>query len=92
MPTAPATGRMVRRGQSGASGELLSPEQQRRIDTYMQNRLQELDCFLPYNKLFSTAQQEHLFENYGIMGHISFRNDQERIASPIQISELASAC
>ncbi len=55
LPTAPATGRVMRRGQSGTSGDLLSPQQQHRIDTYFKNRLQELNCDLPYDERFKPA-------------------------------------
>lgn len=46
---------MLRRGTSGGSGELLTPEQQRHIDDYCRAELKRLDCDFPYDEAFSVA-------------------------------------
>jgi hypothetical protein len=52
-PWASPSGAMMRRGERGASGELLTAEQQRRIDAYWQAELERLGCDFPYAKSFS---------------------------------------
>ena len=52
-PWADARGAMLRRGQKGASGELLSAEDQRRIDDYWRAELQRLGCDFPYDREFA---------------------------------------
>jgi len=47
-PWVDARGKMIRRGRAGGSDELLSPQQQARIDTYWRAQLAELDCDFPY--------------------------------------------
>ena len=54
---------MMRRGQSGASSELLTPEQQRRIDDHCRAELKRLGCDFPYDASFgahSTAAEPAL--------------------------------
>ncbi len=46
-------GAMLRKGGSGGSSELLSPEQQRRIDEHCRQGLLEEGCDLPYDELFA---------------------------------------
>jgi aryl sulfotransferase len=45
-------GAMVRRGVSGGSNELLTPEQQRRIDDHCRAELVRLGCDFPYDAAF----------------------------------------
>ena len=52
-PWAKAEGAMMRRGERGSSGELLTAEQQRRIDAYWQAELERLGCDFPYAAAFS---------------------------------------
>jgi hypothetical protein len=52
-PWAEAKGAMMRRGERGASHELLTPEQQRRIDDYWRAELARLRCDFPYDEAFS---------------------------------------
>lgn len=52
-PWARPQGAMVRRGERGASRELLTAEQQRRIDAYWQAELTRLGCDFPYAEAFS---------------------------------------
>ncbi len=52
-PWANPSGAMLRRGERGASGELLTAEQQRRIDVYWQAELERLGCDFPYATAFS---------------------------------------
>lgn len=47
--------KMIRRGQAGASDELLSPEQQVHIDRFCRDRLAERGSDLPYDELFHVA-------------------------------------
>jgi hypothetical protein len=54
-PWVRSEGVMVRRGQRGASGELLSAEQQRRIDDYWRAELERLGCDFPYDQAFATS-------------------------------------
>jgi hypothetical protein len=46
---------MMRRGESGKSAELISAEQQRRIDDYWRAELVRLDCDFPYDAAFTPA-------------------------------------
>lgn len=48
-------GSVIRKGQSGSSGELLTVEQQRRIDQHMLAALEQLNCDFPYAEKFSLA-------------------------------------
>jgi hypothetical protein len=52
-PWANAKGSMMRRGESGASGELITREQQRRIDDYCRAELTRLGCDFPYDAAFN---------------------------------------
>jgi hypothetical protein len=54
-PWGKSAGAMMRRGKSGGSAELLSPEQQRRIDEYWRAELAKLDCDFPYDESFAPA-------------------------------------
>ena len=51
-PFAGGGGRMVRSGKKGASGELLSAEQQNLVDTYSRDRLRELNSDFPYDEYY----------------------------------------
>lgn len=48
-------GAMVRRGVSGGSNELLTPEQQRRIDDHCRAELKRLGCDFPYDAAFGAS-------------------------------------
>jgi hypothetical protein len=52
-PWARSTGAMMRRGASGQSAELISADQQRRIDDYWRAELARLDCDFPYDAEFA---------------------------------------
>jgi hypothetical protein len=52
-PWANPSGSMMRRGESGRSAELISPEQQRRIDDYWRAELVRLECDFPYDAEFA---------------------------------------
>ena len=54
-PWAQAQGAMMRRGERGVSGELLSAEQQRRIDDYWRAELVRIGCDFPYDAAFATT-------------------------------------
>jgi hypothetical protein len=54
-PWTNSQGSMLRRGESGRSGELLSPEQQRRIDDYWRAELGRMRCDFPYDTAFGRA-------------------------------------
>jgi aryl sulfotransferase len=49
-------GAMMRRGVSGGSGELLTPQQQRQIDDYCRSELVRLKCDFPYDAAFGTVK------------------------------------
>jgi hypothetical protein len=54
-PGAPWTrskGSMMRRGESGASAELITPDQQRRIDDHCRAELERSGCDFPYDAAF----------------------------------------
>lgn len=51
-PWAPGEGAMVRKGKTGGSRELISDEQQRRIDQYWSKQLKELGSDFPYAQRF----------------------------------------
>ncbi len=51
------SGYMVRRGASGGANELLTPEQQRRIDDYCRAELVRLGCEFPYDENFGSGQR-----------------------------------
>jgi aryl sulfotransferase len=46
---------MIRKGESGQSGELLSAAQQQRTDDYWRGELRRLGCDFPYDEAFRTA-------------------------------------
>jgi hypothetical protein len=56
-PWARAHGTMMRRGESRGSGELLSPDQQRRIDDYWRSELARMACDFPYDAAFGAADE-----------------------------------
>lgn len=47
-------GRVIRRGESGGSNELLTPAQQKRIDDHWRAELERLRCDFPYDEAFGT--------------------------------------
>ena len=47
-----SVGYMIRRGASGGANELLTPEQQRRIDDYCRSELARLGCDFPYDEMY----------------------------------------
>jgi hypothetical protein len=47
-PWSRVEGTMIRRGERAASGELLTPAQQQRIDDHCRAELERLDCDFPY--------------------------------------------
>jgi aryl sulfotransferase len=55
-PWASPKGSMMRRGKSGASGELITQEQQRRIDDYWRAELGRIGCDFPYDAAFNVAK------------------------------------
>jgi hypothetical protein len=55
-PWAKPKGAMMRRGKSGASAELLTPEQQRRIDDYWRAELERVGCDFPYDATFNARK------------------------------------
>jgi hypothetical protein len=55
-PWANAKGAMMRRGESGSSGELITPEQQRRIDDHWRAELRRLGCDFPYDDVFNAPK------------------------------------
>jgi hypothetical protein len=57
VPWTTKPGRMMRRGQPGGSDELLTLEQQERIDEYWQVELQRRNCDFPYATKFSWNSQ-----------------------------------
>ena len=46
---------MMRRGTSGGSAELITADQQRRIDDHWRAELQRLECDFPYDVEFAAA-------------------------------------
>jgi len=46
---------MMRRGQSGGSSELLTLEQQQRIDEHCRAELKRLGCDFPYDAVFGAS-------------------------------------
>ena len=48
-------GAMMRRGERGSSGELLSASDQRRIDDYWRAELTRIGCDFPYDVEFTVA-------------------------------------
>ena len=46
---------MMRRGERGKSGELISPAEQQRIDDYWRGQLQKLGSDFPYDQAFAKA-------------------------------------
>lgn len=59
-PWASGPGAMIRRGQAGTSHELISADDQHRIDEYWRAELDRLDCDFPYNEAFVTARQRRV--------------------------------
>ncbi len=57
VPWAKPHGAMIRRGQHKASGELLSPAQQQRIDDDCRTELKRLGCDFPYDEAFGPAAE-----------------------------------
>ena len=55
-PWANSTGSMMRRGESGASGELITRDQQRRIDDYWRSELERIGCDFPYDAAFNARK------------------------------------
>jgi hypothetical protein len=55
-PWANAKGAMMRRGESGASSELITSEQQRRIDDHWRAELARIGCDFPYDAAFSARK------------------------------------
>jgi hypothetical protein len=55
-PWASSRGAMIRRGERGKSGELLSPAEQQRIDDYWRAELAKLGSDFPYDEAFPKAQ------------------------------------
>ena len=51
---------MIRKGESGATAEALTPEQQARIDRYMQDGLRRHQCDFPYDTMFEMIDDPHL--------------------------------
>jgi hypothetical protein len=47
---------MMRKGASGGSSELLTPEQQLQIDDYCRRELGRLGCDFPYDAAFVTLK------------------------------------
>jgi len=54
-PWSSARGAMMRRGERGVSGELLSAADQRRIDDYWRAELRRIGCDFPYDTEFTLA-------------------------------------
>ena len=54
-PWAPAEQRLVRDGRAGASSEMLTPDQQRRLDQFCRSELRRLGCDLDYDAVFGPA-------------------------------------
>jgi hypothetical protein len=54
-PWASARGAMMRRGDRGTSGELISAADQRRIDDYWKSELRKLGSDFPYDEAFAPA-------------------------------------
>ena len=54
-PFSPPHGEMIRSGKKGTSGELLSVDQQRRIDDNCRHRLAALGSDFPYDELYGIA-------------------------------------
>jgi hypothetical protein len=55
-PWANSKGAMMRRGESGSSGELLTLEQQRRIDDHWRAELRRIGCDFPYDDVFNAPK------------------------------------
>ena len=52
-PWASPKGAMMRRGERGTSGELLTRDQQTRVDVYWRDALERLDCDFPYDEIYA---------------------------------------
>ena len=55
-PWAKPKGSMLRRGESRGSAELITPEQQRRIDDYWRAELERIGCDFPYDAAFNSSK------------------------------------
>ena len=55
-PWSKSTGSMMRRGESGASGELITRDQQLRIDDYWRAELERIGCDFPYDAAFTARR------------------------------------
>lgn len=55
-PWTNSQGSMLRRGESGSSAELISREQQLRIDDYWRGELARLECDFPYEVAFARGE------------------------------------
>ena len=55
-PWSKSTGSMMRRGESGASGELITRDQQLRIDDYWRAELERIGCDFPYDAAFNARR------------------------------------
>ena len=56
-PWSSAKGAMMRRGERGKSGEMLSPVEQRRIDDYWRAELARLGSDFPYDERYGSGQR-----------------------------------
>ena len=56
-PWVKAKGAMMRSGKSGSSAELLTTEQQRRIDDYCRGELERIGCDFPYDAAFTAGRE-----------------------------------
>jgi hypothetical protein len=54
-PWSNARGSMIRRGERGASGEMISAAEQARIDDYWRAELERLGCDFPYDRAFGVT-------------------------------------
>jgi hypothetical protein len=55
LPWSSSSTMMLRKGESGASSELLTEQQQRQIDDFCRSALQEMGSDFPYDELFVSA-------------------------------------
>ncbi len=56
-PWSKPEGRVLRRGEAGGSGELLTPALQKRIDDHWRAELERLGCDFPYERAFSATNK-----------------------------------
>ncbi len=57
-PWSKPEGRIMRRGETGGSNELLTPVQQKRIDDHWRAELERLGCDFPYDKAFGLCEEQ----------------------------------